>query len=207
MRDTNRVLVAVRGELSSRPRQELADTKSQRDKALAAADAATKKADDLAVNLTKVTQERDDAQNELGAYKATLLSPEQITKLNRNLKDALGQIDVMKDENTVLLREKNRLQVRLVKYEGTNYFVTLPADLHGKILEVDPEMGFCRPEHRRKSKRVQDGELLVSREGKLVAKVIVRTVEKERCIANLVPGWKLGEMFEGDDVTPAHPAT
>lgn len=206
LRDTNRVLVAVRGELSQ-TRQELADTKSQRDKALAAADAATKKADDLAVNLTKVTQERDDAQNELGAYKATLLSPEQITKLNRNLKDALGQIDVMKDENTVLLREKNRLQVSLLKYEGTNYFVTLPADLHGKILEVDPKWDFVVLNIGENQNVVQDAELLVSREGKLVAKVIVRTVEKERCIANLVPGWKLGEMFEGDVVTPAHPAT
>ena len=47
-----------------------------------------------------------------------------------------------------------------------------------------------------------DGELLVSREGKLVAKVIVRSLEKDRCIANIIPGWKLGEMIEGDEVTP-----
>jgi hypothetical protein len=37
--------------------------------------------------------------------------------------------------------------------------------------------------------------------------VIVRSVEKDRSIANLVPGWKLGEMIEGDDVSPAHPAS
>ena len=53
----------------------------------------------------------------------------------------------------------------------------------------------------------QDGELLVSRDGKLVAKVVVRTVEKGRSIANIVPGWKLGEVIEGDEVSPAHPAT
>ena len=41
--------------------------------------------------------------------------------------------------------------------------------------------------------------------GKLVAKVIVRTVEKDRCIANIMPGWKLGDVFEGDEVIPAHP--
>jgi len=52
---------------------------------------------------------------------------------------------------------------------------------------------------------VPDAELLVSREGKLVAKVILRTVEKNRSIANIVPGWKLGEPIEGDEVTPAHP--
>ena len=54
---------------------------------------------------------------------------------------------------------------------------------------------------------LQDGELLVSRNGKLVAKVIVRTVEKDRSVANIVPGWKLGDVFEGDQVTPAHPAS
>ena len=54
---------------------------------------------------------------------------------------------------------------------------------------------------------LENGELLVSRDGKLVAKVIVRTMEKDRCIANVVPGWKLGELIEGDQVSPAHPAS
>jgi hypothetical protein len=54
---------------------------------------------------------------------------------------------------------------------------------------------------------LEDGELLVSRDGKLVAKVVVRTIEKDRCIANIIPGWKLGEVIEGDQVSPAHPAS
>ena len=53
----------------------------------------------------------------------------------------------------------------------------------------------------------QDGELLVSRAGKLVAKVIVTSIQKDRCIANVMPGWKLGEVLEGDVVIPAHPAS
>jgi hypothetical protein len=52
-----------------------------------------------------------------------------------------------------------------------------------------------------------NGELLVSRDGKLVAKVVVRSIEKDRSIANVVPGWKLGEVIEGDEVSPAHPAS
>jgi len=54
---------------------------------------------------------------------------------------------------------------------------------------------------------ISEGEMLVSRSGKLVAKIIVRSVQKDRSIANLVPGWKLGEIIEGDEVSPAHPAT
>ena len=42
---------------------------------------------------------------------------------------------------------------------------------------------------------LQDGEMLVSRDGKLVAKVIVRTVEKDRSIANVMPGWKLEKFL------------
>jgi hypothetical protein len=52
---------------------------------------------------------------------------------------------------------------------------------------------------------VEHGELLVNRDGKLVAKVIVSSVQKDRCVANIVSGWQLGEVFEGDLVIPAHP--
>jgi len=53
----------------------------------------------------------------------------------------------------------------------------------------------------------EEGELLVSRGGKLVAKVIVRSMDKNRSIANVIPGWKLGDVIEGDEVSPAHPAS
>ena len=45
----------------------------------------------------------------------------------------------------------------------------------------------------------------MSRNGKLVAKARVSSVQKNRCVANLVPGWELSEVVEGDVVIPAHP--
>ena len=45
--------------------------------------------------------------------------------------------------------------------------------------------------------------MLVNRNSKLVAKVRILKVEKDRCIANVVPGWKLGEIVEGDAAIPA----
>ena len=44
-------------------------------------------------------------------------------------------------------------------------------------------------------------------DGKLVAKVKVSSVQKDRAVANVVPGWQLGEIFEGDLAIPAHPAS
>ena len=167
---------------------DLADTKSDRDKAVARAEAQVKRADELSVKLARATQERDDAQNELASFKATGLSPEQIVKLNKTLKDARSEIEAINGEKTVLEHEKARLQTRLDRYEGTNAFVMLRAN-------IGDDQGV-----------LPDGEMLVSRDGKLVAKVIVRSVQKDRSIANIVPGWKLGEPVEGDEVSPAHPA-
>lgn len=186
--------------------QELADTKSERDKATARAEAQSKRADELNDKLAKAVSERDDAQNQLAAYKATDLTPEQVIKLNKNLQDANAQIDAINAEKVVFQREIVRIKTRLLKYEDPDAFVKLRADLKGKILDVDPKWDFVILNIGEDQGALQDGELLVSREGKLVAKVIIRRVEKDRCIANIIPGWKLGDPIEGDEVTPAHPA-
>ncbi len=54
---------------------------------------------------------------------------------------------------------------------------------------------------------MENGELLLNRKGKLVAKVIIRSVQKDRCIANVEPGWQLGEVMEGDLAIPAYPSS
>ena len=186
---------------------ELADTKGERDKAVAEAAKKTKAAEDLNVRLTKITQERDDAQNDLTAYKATGLTPDQVNKLNKTLKDANAQISAINSEKVVLLRSNTKLKNELDKLIGTEPFVKLRADLHGKILVVDPKWDFVVLDVGEDQGVITDGELLVSRSGKLVAKVIVRSVQRDRCIANIIPGWKIGDPIEGDEVSPAHPAS
>jgi multidrug efflux pump subunit AcrA (membrane-fusion protein) len=187
--------------------QDLADAKTARDKAVADASAQTKRADQLSTQLTQVTAQRDDAQTKLAAYTATTLTPEQVLTLDKSLKAADASLEVANEEKLVLQRAVTRLTTRLAKYEGTNYVVRLPANLKGKIIAVDPKWDFVVLNVGEDQGVLEDGELLVSRDGKLVAKVIVRSVEKNRCIANIVPGWQLGEVFEGDRVIPAHPAS
>jgi len=203
---TNKVLVKTQGTLKQ-TQQDLADTQSERDKAVANALAQSKRADQLADQLTKTTQERDDAQNNLEAYKVTGLTAEQVSKLNRALKDSEDMVEVVNQEKVVLQHAVARLRNSLDKYEGTNTDVVLRPDLKGKILVVDPKWDFVVLNIGEDQGVLNNGELLVSRDGRLVAKVVVRTVEKDRSIANIVPGWKLGEVIEGDEVSPAHPAT
>lgn len=203
---TNKVLKITLATLAQ-TRQELADTKSERDKALARADAQEKRANDLSDKLAKATAERDDALNQLAAYKASDLTPEQVVKLNKTLKDAQAEIVAINAEKAVLNRTLLATQARLARYEGPENYVKLRADLKGKVIVVDPKWDFVVLNVGDEQGAVQDGELLVSRDGKLVAKVILRNVQKNRSIANIVPGWKLGELIEGDEVTPAHPAS
>jgi len=187
--------------------QELADTKTQRDKAVADAKTETKRADDLADKLTKTTQDRDDAQAKLAAYQATGLTADQVGGLNKALKSSQNELAAVKEENGVLQRTVSRLTAQINELIGTNYVVTLRADLRGKIVAVDPKWDFVVLNIGGDQGVLPDGEMLVSRDGKLVAKVIVRSVQKDRSIANVVPGWQLGDVIEGDQVTPAHPAS
>jgi multidrug efflux pump subunit AcrA (membrane-fusion protein) len=188
--------------------QQLTDANSQRDQAVATAAAQTKRADDLSDKLARTTQDRDDAQNSLAAYTATGVKAEDVAKLTRQLKDSQDAIMVANEEKMVLIRTITRLTNELAKITGTeDYVVKLRPDLRGKILVVDPKWDFVVLDIGENQGVLEDGELLVSRDGKLVAKVVVRTIEKDRCIANIVPGWKLGEVFEGDEVSPAHPST
>jgi hypothetical protein len=47
---------------------------------------------------------------------------------------------------------------------------------------------------------VKNGVLMISRDGKLIGKAKVRRVETGRSIADLLPGWSLAEVREGDQV-------
>jgi hypothetical protein len=42
--------------------------------------------------------------------------------------------------------------------------------------------------------------MMVSREGRLVGKVKISTVQADRSVANILPGWQLGDIMEGDQV-------
>lgn len=188
--------------------QDLADSQASQKKAETLAAAQQKRADDLSAQLTKVTADRDAAQADLAAYKATGKSPEEITKLVQLIKQDQDTIAAINDEKRVLTRTISRLQNQLNELIGTNnYVVMLPAGLKGNVVVVDPKWDFVVLNVGDEQGVLENGEMLVSRDGKLVAKVIIRTVDRTRSIANVMPGWKLGEIYEGDLVIPAHPSS
>ena len=205
--DTTKKDLAKTKDTLKQTESDLTTAKADRDKAVATAAAATKKADDLSEKLTKAAADRDEAQANLAAYTQSGLTAKEVADLNRTLKNAQTAIDAMNEEKLLMTRTIARLQNQINELVGTNYVVPLPAGLRGRILVVDPKWDFVVLNIGDDQGVKEDGELLVSRDGKLVAKVIVRSIQKDRCIANIVPGWKLGDVIEGDEVSPAHPAS
>src|ERR1017187_807016 len=162
----------------------LATTTTERDEALVKAEAQNKRASDLSESLAKTQKDRDDAQADLAAYKATGKTAQQVLALTKDLKEAQ---DAVVEAQIVIKGQQNKvaiLQARLDKYEGSNVVVYLPQKLQGKIVVADPKWDFVVLNIGLDQGVKQDGELLVSRGGILVAKIIVRSVQKDRSNAN-----------------------
>jgi hypothetical protein len=204
LRTTKSELAKTSAELKT-TKATLEATSAERDKAVSDLAAKTKEADRLTTDLAKTRKDRDDAQAELAAYRATDLKPEQIVAINKQFKDLQKSLEGAQDENKVLGQKITKLQTELDRYVSPDKPVFLPAGLAGKVLVTDPKWNFVILDVGLDQGIKEYGELLVNRNGKLVAKVIVRSAQKNRCVANVLPGWQLGEVMEGDQVTPAHP--
>ena len=192
---------------------ELADTKKELDttkKDLAASNSKvndlTKQVATLTDNLNKAQSDLTDANITLEKYKAAFGTPELALSAAKDLKAAQDKAEVIDEEKKVLQRQLVRVQNELDVYQNPDKPVQLPASLLGKVLVADPKWDFVVLNVGADQGAMQRGQLLVNRDGHLVAKVIITSVQKDRCIANVMPGWKLGDVLEGDQVIPAYPA-
>jgi chromosome segregation ATPase len=209
--DTDAKLTSTTRELDrttadlKRTRDDLATAQSEKERAQAELATVTRRANQLTEDLSKAKSDLANAQADLAAYVATGLTPPEILGLSREIKTTQANLVGAIEENKTLNKRIVSLDRELKKYRGIIEIIYLPATLKGKILVSDPKWDFVVLDVGEAHGVQKEGELLVSRDGKLVAKVVVRSVQKDRCIANVMPGWKLGDILEGDQVIPAHP--
>jgi cell shape-determining protein MreC len=209
---TNGVLVATQKNLKqatnelAQTKTELAATKKDLANAVAAQADLKKQIASLQDNLNTSEKNLTDAKIELDKYHAAFPTPEQALSVAKDMKALQERVDAIEDEKKILQRQNTRLQARLDIYEHPDHPVPLPATLIGKVLVADPKWDFVVLNVGEDQGALERGEMLVNRDGKLVAKIRITSVQKDRCIANVLPGWKLGEVLEGDQVIPAYPA-
>jgi hypothetical protein len=200
---TNAALVKTTEDLK-KTQTELADTKKERDLAVAEAAAQKKQAAGLRDEVNRIKLERDDAQSEVAAWKALGLSVDQIKSVLAQLKDVRKERDGLNETLAKWMTMYKGATNELGRYVNPeDQKVPLPPGLTGKVVVVDPKFDFIVLDVGESQGVLERGELLVSRDGKLVAKVRVWTVQRDRCVANVLPGWKLAEVLEGDQVVPA----
>ncbi|MGA2176636.1 MAG: hypothetical protein ABSH38_16800 [Verrucomicrobiota bacterium] len=181
-------------------KKDLAQTKTELDGANAKAAELDKRNTQLTADLEKTRADRDTAQQKLEQWAQIPLEPGQIKGLIEELDKTKKARDAVSKENKLLLASYNDLDKRWKQLFGSSGPVPLPTGLRGKILAVDPKYDFVVLDIGDEQGAKERGEMMVNRGGRLIGKVRISSVQKDRSVANILPDWKRGEVMEGDEV-------
>ncbi len=174
----------------------------EREAAVMQASADRERAKKLDGRLSETLGQLDAVQTKLALYEISGLKPEQVAAMGNHVKNLQTQLARQQAENQQLAQQLHQWQEL---YPDESVPVTLPADLRGQVLVSDPKWHFVVINAGEDQGVKLRGQLLVSRNGKLVGRAIVRRVEKNRSIADLVRSAQLSEVAEGDSIFPAEP--
>lgn len=198
---TKKQLASTQKDLAD-TKQTLTQTKSDLDAATARADDLDKKSKQLAADLDKANADRDAAQQELEQWHLIPggLKPGQVKELIAQLEKTKQALNAMSGENKVIASLYDRDEQVLNTLIGRDRKVILPPGLKGKILAFDPKYNFVVLNIGSDQGVKVRGEMMVDKDGKFLGKVQITSVEKDRCVANILPQWQRGDIEEGDEV-------
>lgn len=178
-------------------KKDLESTRTERDTAVADAERYRKDATQTKDQLAKTASDLKAKQQELTAWDVTGLKPAQVLALVLEAKKQKADLLAVTNEWHSTQQQLANAEVKLRKLLDESYEVPEPNVL-SKVVVVDPKYGFVVLEGGQDKGFVVDGDMLISRDGKLVAKVRIGRVERERSIANVLPGFSLASVIEGD---------
>jgi hypothetical protein len=153
-------------------------------------------------DLNKARGELTEAARDLAAWKALGISVDAVQNRLAELAEAKKANDALGEEKKVMARQIVFIQSELDKInpEKRDRPPVQRAGLKGKVVAVDPKWDFVVLDIGSDQGVLERGELLVNREGKLVAKLRVTSVKPSSSVANVIPEWKQAEIMEGDQV-------
>jgi len=178
----------------------LEDTKNQLAVVTVKATEQETRANGLQQKLDTTTADLTDARQRLAAWNALAIPVEQVAQIIESEKRFRERTAVLQQELQIVVKENERKQ-RIID-DLTNVEerpVPMPG-VKGTIVAVDPKWNFVVLDVGEKAGARQRGIFMVARNGKLIGKVKVATVQPDRSIANIMPGWQLEEIMEGDQV-------
>jgi hypothetical protein len=188
-----------------RTKGELVKTTRDLGQARELAQAQAGRAEKAEASLAVAKSELRAATGDLAAFKALGMDPPEILAMRNSFNRLTNEIAGLNEESRLLGTKITDLKNELDKIRTPERIVFLPPNLAGKVLVTDPKWGFVILNIGTDQGVLRDGELLVNRNGRLVAKVVVHSIQRNKCVANILPGWQLTDIYEGDLVIPAHP--
>ncbi|MCS1410792.1 MAG: hypothetical protein M2R45_03987 [Verrucomicrobia subdivision 3 bacterium] len=177
-----------------------ADTETQLEDTKRIAQQQRVRADELEAELRTTAEQRNDAQRKLAQWRALGVDIQAIQSMKDDLLAAREEISASKAEREILLREISQLKYDLSKYEGPDTEIAMKEGLKGAVVAVADNWDFVVVNIGENHGARQSGKLMVGREGKLVGKVQITTLNAEQSIANVLPGWKQADIQVGDTV-------
>jgi hypothetical protein len=146
-----------------------------------------------------MTARTDAAEQKLEAYRE-LPPPEQIKGIIADLAQTRKARDAMIAENKLIAASRDDYKHKWEIIFGADTAVLLPEGLKGKIVAVDPKYDFVVLNIGDEQGVKERGEMMVDRKGKLIGKIRITSVQKDSCVASILPAWKRGQVMEGDQV-------
>jgi hypothetical protein len=195
---TEKELKATKTELASTTAK-LTQTQGELEAANTKITELDKQTADLTDKLTKMTARTDAAEQKLEAYRE-LPPPEQIKGIIADLAQTRKARDAMIAENKLIAASRDDYKHKWEIIFGADTAVLLPEGLKGKIVAVDPKYDFVVLNIGDEQGVKERGEMMVDRKGKLIGKIRITSVQKDSCVASILPAWKRGQVMEGDQV-------
>ena len=179
---------------------ELTDAKDSLKNAMTALGQQRARGDELDTQLSEVTDQLLDARRELQSWIALGVDQQYVYTMKQRIADAHDEIAAITEEKNVLLRQMDQMRYELGRFVGPTQKVVMRDGLEGNVQAIDSDWGFVIVNVGEKDGARENGELLVSREGKLIGKLLISSVEDNRSIANVIPGWVQSDIQVGDVV-------
>jgi hypothetical protein len=181
---------------------DLEETKGRLVSTTAQLSAEQKRAKGLQENINDLSSRLKTATDNLAAWTNLGLTVDQVQGVIDTNKKLRGDKLALQNENKLFVDNIRKLKAQIIRILGPDEPPPMPPGVRGTVLVVDPKWDFVVLDVGSAHEVVPRGIMFVSRDGDLVAKVRIADVEDERCIANIMPGWKLKEVMEGDIVRP-----
>ena len=152
-------------------------------------------------DLDLARNEIEVARQELAQLAVLSLTPGQAAGLSTSNQILLSRVAGLENEKDQLIRDYRTLKKRwdALFTSDYNFEPELPP-VSGNVIAVDPKWQFVVLDIGAEHGLLPRGVLMISRGSKLVGKARLTRVDAGHSIADLLPGWNLGPVAEGDQV-------